>query len=194
MRGCIWSADLCCVCSHTARCFVTPLLLRAHSPGITSRLARAVGGCSPAQLDMHSSPRAHLRKWAWFLTGFILTHLLPPPSITQSLAVSLTHWQTHTLLLLLQDPGYVLQQALEAKSAPSKFKLLDQYAGHLRQQLVGAIDHPQHREKPLSGLKIVVDAGNGSGGFFASQVCLSNAALLLVPGQTPVIMQQHLLR
>jgi len=74
------------------------------------------------------------------------------------------------MLLLLQDPGYVLQQALAIQSTPSKWPLLEKYAGHLRQQLIEAIDHPQHREKPLTGLKIAVDAGNGSGGFFASQV------------------------
>jgi hypothetical protein len=99
-------------------------------------------------------------------------HPLTHP-LTHSLTHSLSHWLICTLLLLLQDPGYVLKQALESESAPSKLNLLEQYAGHLRQQLVEAIDHPQHREEPLSGLKIVVDAGNGSGGFFASQVCVS---------------------
>lgn len=83
-------------------------------------------------------------------------------------------------LLLLQDPGYVLQQALAVQSSPSKWPLLEKYAGHLRQQLVDAINHPQHREKPLMGLKIAVDAGNGSGGFFASQVrpsdCITSAS------------------
>lgn len=64
----------------------------------------------------------------------------------------------------------MLQQALAANSSPSEWQLLDQYAGHLRQQLIEAIDHPQHKEQPLTGLKITVDAGNGSGGFFASKV------------------------
>lgn len=71
-----------------------------------------------------------------------------------------------------QDPGYVIQQALAAQSKPTQQQLLQQYAGHLRQQLIEAINHPQHRVKPLTGLHIAVDAGNGSGGFFASQVCM----------------------
>lgn len=71
---------------------------------------------------------------------------------------------------MLQDPGYVMQQALAAQPSPSTWQLLDTYAGHLRQQLIEAIDHPQHKEKPLTGLKITVDAGNGSGGFFAAKV------------------------
>lgn len=76
------------------------------------------------------------------------------------------------LSLCVQDPGYVIQQALLAQSAPTEQQLLSQYAGHLRQQLIEAINHPQHRDKPLTGLHIAVDAGNGSGGFFASQVGL----------------------
>lgn len=63
-----------------------------------------------------------------------------------------------------------MQQALAAQVSPSTWQLLDAYAGHLRQQLIEAINHPQHKEKPLTGLKITVDAGNGSGGFFAAKV------------------------
>jgi phosphomannomutase len=32
------------------------------------------------------------------------------------------------------------------------------------------VNHPDHYDRPLQGLKIVVDAGNGAGGFFAHQV------------------------
>jgi phosphomannomutase len=33
-----------------------------------------------------------------------------------------------------------------------------------------AVNHPQHFEQPLQGLKIIVDAGNGAGGFYAQKV------------------------
>ncbi len=33
-----------------------------------------------------------------------------------------------------------------------------------------AVNHPEHYEQPLQGLKIIVDAGNGAGGFYASKV------------------------
>lgn len=33
-----------------------------------------------------------------------------------------------------------------------------------------SVNHPQHFETPLKGLKIVVDAGNGAGGFYVDQV------------------------
>ena len=48
--------------------------------------------------------------------------------------------------------------------------LMTTYSEHLRQGIILGIDHPVHKEEPLSGFKIVVDAGNGSGGFFVEQV------------------------
>lgn len=48
--------------------------------------------------------------------------------------------------------------------------LMDTYCLHLRTLIQKEVNHPQSFEKPLSGLKIVVDAGNGSGGFYAKKV------------------------
>jgi phosphomannomutase len=58
------------------------------------------------------------------------------------------------------------------KTKQKKAPLLETYAGHLRSVIIEAVDHPSSRARPLEGLKIVVDAGNGSGGFFAEQVCV----------------------
>lgn len=44
------------------------------------------------------------------------------------------------------------------------------YSGHLREIIKKGIDHPDNFERPLEGFKIIVDAGNGSGGFLASDV------------------------
>jgi phosphomannomutase len=32
------------------------------------------------------------------------------------------------------------------------------------------MQHPDSREQPLAGMRVLVDAGNGAGGFFASEV------------------------
>ena len=45
--------------------------------------------------------------------------------------------------------------------------LMGRYCKHLRKLIV---DGAESGEKPLAGMKIVVDAGNGSGGFFAKKV------------------------
>jgi phosphomannomutase len=41
---------------------------------------------------------------------------------------------------------------------------------HLADVIRQGVNHPDHYETPLEGLKIAVDAGNGSGGFFATDV------------------------
>ncbi|KAI8475648.1 MAG: Phosphoglucomutase, first 3 domain-containing protein [Monoraphidium minutum] len=68
------------------------------------------------------------------------------------------------------DFSFVLQRAAAQTAVAGKVPVLDQYSAHLRSIIIDAIDHPSHRDQPLAGLKIVVDAGNGSGGFFAEKV------------------------
>ena len=51
-----------------------------------------------------------------------------------------------------------------------KADLMSVYSAFLRDKIKEGVAHPDNREKPLSGLKIAVDAGNGGGGFYARQV------------------------
>ena len=54
-----------------------------------------------------------------------------------------------------------------APKEPEAIPLLDTYAAHLRRLIV---EGAGRGDKPLSGMKITVDAGNGSGGFYAEKV------------------------
>ena len=51
-----------------------------------------------------------------------------------------------------------------------KKDLIGRYAAHLREKIIAEVQHPETPDKPLTGLKIVVDAGNGAGGFYALQI------------------------
>ena len=51
-----------------------------------------------------------------------------------------------------------------------KADLIDTYSAFLRKKIIDEVDSQTNREKPLSGLKIVVDAGNGAGGFYAAKI------------------------
>ena len=51
-----------------------------------------------------------------------------------------------------------------------KADLIDTYSAFLRKKIIDEVDSQTNREKPLSGLKIVVDAGNGAGGFYAEKI------------------------
>ena len=44
------------------------------------------------------------------------------------------------------------------------------YANQFVNQIRSAVEHPTRFEQPLAGLKIIVDAGNGAGGFYADLV------------------------
>ncbi|MBQ2678462.1 MAG: phosphomannomutase/phosphoglucomutase [Firmicutes bacterium] len=48
--------------------------------------------------------------------------------------------------------------------------LMDAYCDHLINLIRRGVNHSLTFDKPLTGMKIVVDAGNGSGGFYATKV------------------------
>lgn len=51
----------------------------------------------------------------------------------------------------------------------TKYDYMSEYAAGLREMIKEAVNAPNY-EKPLDGFKIVVDAGNGAGGFYATDV------------------------
>jgi len=74
--------------------------------------------------------------------------------------------QRHSL-----DASSVIHAALTADaSLISEGSFLDVYAQHLRSIVIRGVNHPTHPEQPLMGLKVVVNPGNGAGGFFADKV------------------------
>lgn len=48
--------------------------------------------------------------------------------------------------------------------------LIATYSEYLRNKIIEEVASPEDREKPLQNLKIVVDAGNGAGGFYAERI------------------------
>jgi phosphomannomutase len=44
------------------------------------------------------------------------------------------------------------------------------YANQFVEQIRSSVNHPTNFDRPLTGLKIIVDAGNGAGGFYADRV------------------------
>jgi phosphomannomutase len=52
----------------------------------------------------------------------------------------------------------------------SQYDLIADYSNFLITTIRGKVNHPDHYDTPLEGFHIVVDAGNGSGGFFVDKV------------------------
>jgi phosphomannomutase len=60
--------------------------------------------------------------------------------------------------------------ATTLKGDISKRDFMSVYANQFVNQIRSAVNHPTNFEQPLMGLKIIVDAGNGAGGFYADRV------------------------
>lgn len=60
--------------------------------------------------------------------------------------------------------------AAPLKGAITKRDFMSVYANQFVNQIRSAVNHPTSFEQPLVGLKIIVDAGNGAGGFYVDRV------------------------
>jgi len=56
------------------------------------------------------------------------------------------------------------------KGQIKSFDLISRYSAHLVDYIRKHVNHPTSYNTPLEGLNIIVDAGNGAGGFFAAKV------------------------
>ncbi|MEO0869333.1 MAG: phosphomannomutase/phosphoglucomutase [Cyanobacteria bacterium J06642_11] len=73
------------------------------------------------------------------------------------------------ILTLAEQDEHPLAEAGTAGTIEAR-DFISVYADHLVQTIRTAVNHPHHFEQPLQGLHIIVDAGNGAGGFFADKV------------------------
>lgn len=61
------------------------------------------------------------------------------------------------------------ETALE-KGSLEQHDFISVYADGFVKKIREAVNHPEHFDQPLKGLKIILDAGNGAGGFYADKV------------------------
>ncbi|MDJ0705376.1 MAG: phosphomannomutase/phosphoglucomutase [Leptolyngbyaceae cyanobacterium MO_188.B28] len=73
-----------------------------------------------------------------------------------------------TQILTLAEQNQFSNAAKPGNATPLDF--MSTYADRFVQTVRQSVNRPDHFEKPLSGLKIVVDAGNGAGGFYVDKV------------------------
>lgn len=74
-----------------------------------------------------------------------------------------------TDILEIADAQDAQSNSNAAISSCAEFNLIDLYAAHLRSAICAGLDAAE-KDKPLSGLKIIVDSGNGASGFFADTI------------------------
>jgi len=61
-----------------------------------------------------------------------------------------------------------IEEQNNVSSTCNTFDLITVYSEHLQKTIINGIEGKS--ENPLSGLKIIIDAGNGAGGFFADKI------------------------
>lgn len=73
-----------------------------------------------------------------------------------------------TAILELAESAGIVE--VVSSGSESSFDIIQEYAGFLVNTIRKEVNHPTHFDTPLQGFHIIVDAGNGAGGFFAHQV------------------------
>ncbi|MEF9877934.1 MAG: phosphomannomutase/phosphoglucomutase [Clostridia bacterium] len=143
-----------------------PELLKATAEGITAAGAQAV------DYGMCTTPAMYM---AILTEGFC-------PNGSIMLTASHHPWQLNGLKFFLPEGGigfHELDEVLEMAQSLEKTEavgtgsliqkpFLPTYENHLKQLIVNEID--PEVQKPLLGLQVVVDAGNGAGGFYAAML------------------------
>ncbi len=77
------------------------------------------------------------------------------------------------ILTLAQKNEFMIGTSLaDFQGNITKHDFIAVYADQFVTKIREAVNHPDHYEQPLKGLKIIVDAGNGAGGFYADKVLL----------------------
>ena len=71
------------------------------------------------------------------------------------------------ILTLAQSNNF---QLASAPGNITKHDFISVYANQFVKKIRESVNHPENFEQPLTGLKIVVDAGNGAGGFYVDKV------------------------
>ena len=132
-----------------------PQLLEAAAQGIASAGARAV------DYGMCTTPAMYMA---------ILTEGFQPDG---SIMVTASHhpWQLNGLKFFTGEGGlgfHELDEVLEMAQRLEKEEPLPTYENHLKQLIISGVD--PEVQKPLLGLHVVVDAGNGAGGFYADML------------------------
>lgn len=74
------------------------------------------------------------------------------------------------LKLAAEQPAEIFQSIQTETISLKKIDLISDYADHIKNVIRKGLNPSVNSQKPLADFKIIVDAGNGSGGFFVEQI------------------------
>ncbi|HBF38809.1 MAG TPA: phosphomannomutase/phosphoglucomutase, partial [Firmicutes bacterium] len=145
-----------------------PTLKKAVIQGLTKI------GCNVVDCSLASTP------------AMFMTTVTPGYEYDGSIMVTASHlpFNRNGLKFFTREGGLEKQQITEiltiaekgnfpvsqTAGALTEIDFISVYANILVDKIRRSVNHPQHYQEPLQGFKIIVDAGNGAGGFFAAKV------------------------
>ncbi len=148
---------------------------RITAPMMKEALLRGITGAGAAAYDcgLVSTP------------SMFMAQIYPETSFDGSVMITASHlpFNRNGLKFFTEEGGLekeditqILRRAEElapAKGSPQRAEtadLLSVYAADLRGKITEGVRRPADRSRPLAGLHVVTDAGNGAGGFFTERV------------------------
>lgn len=114
--------------------------------------------------------------------AMFMSTVFPETSMDGAIMITASHlpYNRNGMKFFTEDGGVEHEDILEIlqnasrcpvmegeRSKAQRYNLMERYSHHLRKKIREALGGA---EQPLKGMHIVVDAGNGAGGFFATQV------------------------
>lgn len=149
---------------------------RLSGPQLKSALAQALRQCGVEVYDfgLASTP------------AMFMSIVMGKPPVDAAIMLTASHLPSNRNGLKFYTAQGGLEKSdisdlLSIAESEANFKVLEEgtiiehdfmseYAQHFINLIRKQVNHPDHYNEPLQGLKIAVDAGNGSGGFYATKV------------------------
>jgi len=151
-----------------------PILLRAAALGIQSTGATAVdcGLASTPAMFMSTISEGYNYDGSIIITA---SHLPPNRNGMKFFTKAGGTAKTDVKQILMSAAESVQKEGprLKTYSSPREPETVDfmqEYARQLRDKIKTGCNHPDTYDTPLKGFHVLVDAGNGAGGFFATNV------------------------
>ncbi|KAF3431969.1 hypothetical protein FNV43_RR26705 [Rhamnella rubrinervis] len=161
-----------------ARVLVIGLSMAWREGGRAVEKCLARAGCLAFDMGLATTPAC------------FMSTILPPFAYEASIMMTASHPYTRNGLKFFTKKGGLTSPEVEEicnKAArkyanrlakvstmlpllPTKVDFMSTYATHLRNIIKERVNHPLHYDTPLQGFQIIVNAGNGSGGFFTWDV------------------------
>ncbi len=147
---------------------------RLSGPGLLEAMAHGFlkAGCEVWDYELASTPAMFMSTLMEYMDGAVMITASHLPFNRNGMKFFHRNGglEKGDITEILTQAGRVAMDETKQMGRLHKKDFMKEYAGYLRDFIRRSSGDTVDPQRPLKGTKILVDAGNGSGGFFASQV------------------------